>query len=444
MSFARNTRKYNISAWEDSMKNNNKKLKDMCRDIPQSFWENTSYAIILMMFMLLIIDSLSLQIRSFDFYIIELIDGYYFVGRIAVAFVVFKSVIWLYVNGFKGLKSYFKKNLYEVILIALLLWSVVATVFSVNPQRSLMGSGMRHAGLRSYVIFAALYICGKSVISVKNRRILFWTLAVTSLVQDISIIMKFLGYYGSIDACFWNSNYCGYFLTMSTMAMAAMLAYEKNKYVKLILAVIYPLNLFCLIYNNTFGSYVAVLAGLIFLVIVTLAGRNGKKYMAGICMVIILFVITNIYAEYETGYISQNFNITGSDIKNISEKDEKFMDAGTGRMRIWIDGINCALDNPITGVGPDNKDIVGKEAWQAHNELIQIAAEQGFVGLALYMTALILLCIRKVKNIKNISPETSVSSCIMFTYLVSSLFGNMIFNPAMFYYVFMGNLSIED
>lgn len=426
------------------MKNNNKKLKDMCRDIPQSFWENASYTIILMMFMLLIIDALQLQITSFDFYILELIDGYYFVGKIAIVFVILKSVIWLYVNDFKGLKSYFKENLYEVMLIGLLLWSVLATVFSVNPQRSLMGSGLRHTGLRSYFIFAALYICGKNVKSAKNRKILFWTLAVTSLVQDISMIMKFLGYNGSIDACFWNSNYCGYFLAMSTMAMSAMLVYEKNKYVKLILAVIYPLNLFCLIYNNTFGGYVAVLAGLIFLVIVSLAGRNSKKYIAGICMVIILFVITNIYAEYETGYISQNFNITGSDIKNISEKDEKFMDAGTGRMRIWIDGINCALDNPVMGVGPDNTDIAGKVGSQAHNELIQIAAEQGFVGLALYMAALILLCIKKIKNIKSISPETSVSGCIVFTYFISSLFGNMVFNPAMFYYAFMGNLSIED
>lgn len=444
MSFVRNTRKYNISAWEDSMKSNNKKLKDMCRDIPQSFWENTSYVIILMMFMLLIIDALQLQIRSFEYYLIELIDSYYFAGVLAVSFVSVKIIICLYVNGFKGLKTYFKENLYEVMLIGLLLWSVVATVFSVNPQRSLMGSGLRHAGLRSYFIFAALYICGKNVKSEKNRRILFWTLAVTSLVQDISIIMMFWGYHGSIDACFWNSNYCGYFLAMSTIAMAAMLAYEKNKYVKLILAVIYPLNLFCLIYNNTFGGYVAVLAGLIFIVIITFAGRNGKKYMAGICMVIILFVITNIYAECETGYISQNFNITGSDIKNISEKDEKFMEAGTGRMRIWIDGINCALDNPVLGVGPDNTDIAGKVGSPAHNELIQIAAEEGFVGLALYMAALILLCIRKTKNIKSISPETSISGCIIFTYLVSSLFGNMIFNPAMFYYVFIGNLSIED
>ena len=420
------------------------KLKDMCRSIPQDFWENTSYAIILMMFMLLIIDALTLQIRSFDYFLIELIDGYYFVGGIAVIFVVFKSVIWLYVEGLNGIKTYFKSNLYEVMLIMLLLWTVVATIFSVNPERSLMGSGMRHAGLRSYIIFTALYICGKGIRSTKNRKILFWTLAVTSLAQDISIIMKFMGHYGSIDACFWNSNYCGYFLAMSTIAMAAMLVYEKNKYIRLILFVIYPFNLFCLIYNNTFGGYIAVVAGLIFLIIITLAGKNGRKYLSGICMVLILFIITNIYAEHETGYISQNFNITGSDLKNISEKNEKSLEAGTGRMKIWIDGINCALDNPVTGCGPDNKDIVGDIACQAHNELIQIAADQGFVGLALYMAALILLCIKKIKNIKNISPETSVAGCIVFTYLISSLFGNMIFNPAMFYYVFMGNLSIDD
>lgn len=432
------------------MKEKNKKaheyknFKNMCKAIPQDFWENTSYVIILMMFMLLIIDALTLQMKDLDFYLIELIDGYYFVGGIAVIFAVFKSIVWLYVSGLNGIKAYFKDNLYEVMLIVLILWSGIATVFSVNPSRSLMGSGMRHAGLRSYIIFASLYMCGKGIKSPKNRKILFWTLVVTALAQDVSIMAEFMGYEGSIDACFWNSNYCGYFLAMSVIAVAAMLMYEKNKYVRLMLMIIYPINLFCLIYNNTFGGYVAVVAGLIFLITITLAGRNGKKYLTGICMVMILFVITNVYADYETGYVSQNFNITGSDLKNISEKNDKSMEAGTGRMRIWIDGLNVALDNPVTGCGPDNKDIVGDEAWQAHNELIQIAAEQGFVGLIIYMAALILLCFKKIKNIKKISPETSVAGGIMFTYLISSFFGNMIFNPAMFYWVFMGNLSIDD
>lgn len=61
------------------------------------------------------------------------------------------------------------------------------------------------------------------------------------------------------------------------------------------------------------------------------------------------------------------------------------------RYELWSGGIEMALDNPIIGVGPGNFARligiyqVGKSKLPPHNTLIAIAAEAGFIGLALFV-----------------------------------------------------------
>jgi O-antigen ligase len=72
----------------------------------------------------------------------------------------------------------------------------------------------------------------------------------------------------------------------------------------------------------------------------------------------------------------------------------------TGRTQIWRRGIGYGLQNPLLGVGPGNFPIAEGDAlaelgkpgkWSAaHNAYIQIFAEQGFPGLLLFLSALLL------------------------------------------------------
>lgn len=64
-------------------------------------------------------------------------------------------------------------------------------------------------------------------------------------------------------------------MTMAIFAMIGLLVTEKSLIVKCIMTVIYGFNIMCLILNNTFGCYLAVIAGIVFYVVVS-AVKNRK------------------------------------------------------------------------------------------------------------------------------------------------------------------------
>lgn len=84
-------------------------------------------------------------------------------------------------------------------------------------------------------------------------------------------------------------------------------------------------------------------------------------------------------------------------LKNISE-DYNMID-DFGRKRIWEKGLGFVLSNPLTGVGVDcfGKAIGDSRAargeiprWQAaHNSYLQVAAETGLVGFAVFVSLII-------------------------------------------------------
>ncbi|MCP3178138.1 O-antigen ligase family protein [Desulfuromonas sp. KJ2020] len=86
----------------------------------------------------------------------------------------------------------------------------------------------------------------------------------------------------------------------------------------------------------------------------------------------------------------------------------------TGRLAIWGIGLRAMVDNPVTGVGVGCfSNAVGLDRatrgadtlrWQtAHNSAIQIGAETGFIGLALFLC----LSLNVIRDIKIVKKETT-------------------------------------
>jgi putative inorganic carbon (hco3(-)) transporter len=65
------------------------------------------------------------------------------------------------------------------------------------------------------------------------------------------------------------------------------------------------------------------------------------------------------------------------------DEDESAM----GRINTWVDGINYAFANPITGAGFDGWLVVSRRDW--HSTYVEALAEHGFVGLALWGSLLL-------------------------------------------------------
>ena len=92
------------------------------------------------------------------------------------------------------------------------------------------------------------------------------------------------------------------------------------------------------------------------------------------------------------------------------------------------------------GIGTDNVQLyIGNEI--PHNEYLQIAANLGFPGLALYLSALVSLAIGLIKNLKKLSDCTILAFIALITYCISAFVGISIPVAAFQLFLFLGLLN---
>lgn len=415
-----------------------KSIKEIYEVIPEEFYEKCAVVLIFFMNMVIVVESLTRIIihrNSFE----TMVRNYYIVGTLSVIYAIVYIISKLYKFTFGEIKEYFKNNIWEVFFLILFLLATLSIVAAGDKQKAFQGHWFRQNGIRSYCIYLSLYIAGKTLSSNKSRKTILWTIAITSTIQDIIILMKYLGYYGSYSGGFYNSNHSGYYITMAIFALAGLVIFEQKYIFKINAAILYAFNIMCLVINNTFGCYVAVMFGIAFMFILTVVKYAGVS--SGCVMMIVIFLIMSIVMDRETGNVSRNFNITGKDIENISKRNEEAKNAGTGRMELWMSAIDVISHKSVMGCGAENIEDETECIGVPHNEFLQIAAEYGVFACLSYIVGLITLMISKTRNLKNESEYTIICGAIVFVYLVSSMFGVMMFYTAVFYYTFLGIVS---
>lgn len=420
-----------------------KSIREIYEVIPEIFYEKCSVGIIIGMFLMIIFETITrFLIRKASFN--EMVNYYYIIGYIAIAFGIIYIGSRICKNNILDIKKYFSDNIWEIFLILLLILTFISMLMSRNVKYSFFGNWFRQNGFRSYMIYAALYICGKNVRSIKSKQIILWMFSISSMIQNSLIISEQMGFYGARLGAFYNRNHCGYFLCMAIFAIIGLIENEKKLLLKILLCLFYITNIWCLIINDTFGSFLAVIFGLIFYAILEII--KYKKVKVALIICILMFVLTCIVTDCKTKIISRNFGITTGDIKSISDKDENAGHAGSGRWELWIDSVTAMKKNSIWGFGPDNLTnhyFDEKRLIEPHNEFLQIGAEYGIPALICYVMAIISLLIAKMKVLKKSGNYITVNGSIVAAYIASAFFGVMIFYTAPFYYCFLGILSSE-
>jgi O-antigen ligase len=117
--------------------------------------------------------------------------------------------------------------------------------------------------------------------------------------------------------------------------------------------------------------------------------------------------------------------------------------AESGRLQIWSRGIGYLMDNPVFGLGPGNFHIaegtlspfadrqqygVGVR-WNApHNSFVQIGAELGFPGLALYI-AVIASAFYALRRAGDLSPALTAS---LLGFVVGSFFLSLAYSEMLY------------
>ncbi len=156
--------------------------------------------------------------------------------------------------------------------------------------------------------------------------------------------------------------------------------------------------LLLILFTGSRGGFIGLCVSIVVLLFCTSNTLNRTLKLCFIIACIIILSVTAIDTERYRTILSleQDYNV----------QDE------TGRLGIWKIGLRALLSNPLTGVGVGcfaeavgvDRQHRGLEVarWQtAHNSVVQIGTETGFIGLLLYLALsinVVKVCINIIRN----------------------------------------------
>jgi len=187
--------------------------------------------------------------------------------------------------------------------------------------------------------------------------------------------------------------------------------------------------------KNKFGFLLSTLT--------TLLTFSRGAFIAIFLVIIIFFLMNNplkiakkiwwvgIFLSFSNSMI---YSVSGINMYNITIKRFSYLevDGGSGRLDLWLKGLEFFSSNPILGIGIFNfpeyhLNYYGVRKF-LHNTILEILIESGFIGFSIYLIFLILILRSFVKyNILRKSPFL-FASFIGFIGLMLSL--SLIINEA--------------
>lgn len=353
--------------------------------------------------------------------------------------------IFLYLIYIAKLKEKKLKRYVPIIIwLIYIVWILITSILSSNIA-SFFGDNYLNNCFISYIgytgyIFAGIIICDNKYLN----KFYNYFLIVSSITCILCFISNhnFLSNYG-ITGPFYNSNHFSYYLIISIILSFVLFIYKGKFYY----VISYIINLIMLIRNDTLGSYIAVIGTIIVFIIFIII--NKKFYLKTLFMCIVFISVSFLIKIEHTGKnFFTEFKGLSKDISLIKESlKDKNIDAskaGTNRWGLWVTTIDIIKENPIIGYGMNNlgegfdKLNVYPESTNPHNELIRQWAENGIIGLILFLLVHIFTFLPFLKNIKKYDYITACSIFVIMCYFASSLFGVSAFYTAPYYYLFLG------
>lgn len=344
----------------------------------------------------------SLFTIKYEYVFMELagIIGIYF-----LIYTIYKNLI--YCNN----KKEYIKEIAPIMLFGLyMIWTLISCIYAPNRNIAFSGNQFRREGYITYLTYSGFFSIGflsKSKKIKKQILNIFLISAITTLIfiemANHRILFRIFWIKNVRVGVFNNLNHYGYYLLLANIVSYMLLITEKNKVMKVIYSMTYIFLLYYLVKNNTFGCYLAISITLLFTLICCIYKK--KKILEAIFAIIIFFIITSVTLQNGKNIAVQNFKTLFNDIKKIettiakgikkesneSEKNESEK-AGSGRIRLWKNGLIFFMQRPIIGYGADNLtqkyEEVGIIQDRPHNLIIQLATTSGLPGLLLYTSAI--------------------------------------------------------
>jgi len=346
-------------------------------------------------------------------------------------------------------KTYIKERLIKFSLLSMLIWSFLSFLFSDNLALSLFGGEFKKEGFATFVAVAGIFSCAYIIKDEKYSKWIIEIFTAVTVLQSILMLInvdainKQLGFSDNASV-YLNINHFAYILCMA--AMSALLLYENESKSKLRTfgrLLMFAIIIAALVRNRSLGPYLATLCAIISSII--LAIWLNKSRLRKLIIALVVFFLVTFIMNLSDGHLYIDLKIFGFELFQLIEGSEDLSHIGSGRWELWGQGLQYMSERPILGCGPGLlSDLYFTESGNAnrpHNEFIEYAATIGIPGVLFYISALFIYLKKIIKKRRELSSFSIGLLCIVIAYLVSSLFGVVIYNVSPYFFMFFG-LSI--
>jgi len=240
----------------------------------------------------------------------------------------------------------------------------------------------------------------------------------TMVFMDTYLIRQ-LGWYSSIVSrtkvhgtfVYLGPNEIAAFINQYTLLLMGLCFFMKKGLKKIALFGLILLNLFCVLFLFSRGAYVALVIGMFFLFSI-------KNRMLLIPLVLVIIYWQAALPERVRERILETTNVYG-ELDRSSEL----------RLIVWQNSLDLFSESPIIGVGYGVFQSMGYELGDTHNIYLKILAEQGIVGLCIFLLLILSFFVQGVRLYSRSDDPPCKGLGLGFTIclvvlLVNNVFGN--------------------
>ncbi len=242
----------------------------------------------------------------------------------------------------------------------------------------------RLADWKNYMIMPLLYLV--SYYNLRDRKwkyALFILLSISFLIMDLKFRQSFswvqhTHYFDKSrlggTLAFLGPNEWGSFHTIYTLFIIGLFLVDRHFWRRIAYLILIFLNTYSLMYSFSRGAYIGFLAGLFFIGLI-----RTRKLLIPLFIFLIVWKLIVPLSVVER--VEGIFIVEEETNEVISLGDTKVFTAGRGNL--WGKALNYFSQNPIFGTG--FRTYIQLTGWDTHNVYLKTMAEQGLIGLLIYL-----------------------------------------------------------
>lgn len=239
---------------------------------------------------------------------------------------------------------------------------------------------------------------------------------------------------------FLGPNEMGIFFSQFTLLLFGISYFLENKRLRYFTFFVCACNMYPIIYSYSRATYMSVIAGLL-----TLGLLKDRR------LLLLLFALIISYSAILPNSVVERIDMTFLDKQQTSEErlQSSGFDVGdttievTGRKHLWEKAIDYFEQHPFVGIGFDT--FRHKEGWITHSLYMKILAEQGLLGVIIFLLFAKTILQQSYKLFKHSKSKLGQGiglgflTCVI-VHFVGSVSGDqtLYYNLMAIYWVFMG------